>query len=99
MAELCFNRCVHSLGQRNLSADEEFCVDKCASKHVNINHKMMSIYMEVQPQIVNKRNEELQQQAQQQLLAAATVATPVPETDLPAIEVQSPSTLTEATAS
>uniref|UniRef100_T1JAV5 Mitochondrial import inner membrane translocase subunit n=1 Tax=Strigamia maritima TaxID=126957 RepID=T1JAV5_STRMM len=64
MTELCFSRCVDSLNYRQLSPDEVSCVDKCASKHVNINHRMMSIYMEVQPQIVSRRIEEMNQQNQ-----------------------------------
>lgn len=35
----------------------------CTKKHVNVNHKVMQVYIEVQPQIVNKRIEEMNKQA------------------------------------
>ncbi|XP_067132632.1 mitochondrial import inner membrane translocase subunit Tim10 B [Centruroides vittatus] len=64
MAELCFNHCVYNMNQRDLTTEEVDCVNKCASKSIHINHKLMSIYMEVQPEIVNKRIEEANLQAQ-----------------------------------
>ena len=36
------------------------CVDICTNKHVRVNHKMMSVYMEVQPLIMQKRMEEME---------------------------------------
>lgn len=36
------------------------CVDVCANKHVRVNHKMMSVYMEVQPLMMQKRMEEME---------------------------------------
>ncbi|XP_013790316.1 mitochondrial import inner membrane translocase subunit Tim10 B-like [Limulus polyphemus] len=57
MSETCFNHCVRNLNQRDLTTDEVHCVEKCAAKNININHKVMAIYMEVQPEIINKRVE------------------------------------------
>ncbi|XP_071449399.1 mitochondrial import inner membrane translocase subunit Tim10B [Hetaerina americana] len=59
MSELCFNRCVYTFGGRDLTREEAHCAEICASKHVKINHKSMAVYMEVQPLIVNKRIEEM----------------------------------------
>jgi mitochondrial import inner membrane translocase subunit TIM10B len=55
------------------------CVERCCGKFVRTNHAIMATFVEVQPQIVNKRIEEMtaanaaiQQQQQQQV-------TPAPE--------------------
>ena len=47
------------------------CVDRCCNKHVRVNHKVMAVYMEVQPFIVQKRIEEMEKLNYQ---------TPAPET-------------------
>ncbi|GAB6023885.1 mitochondrial import inner membrane translocase, subunit [Chamberlinius hualienensis] len=59
MAEMCFSRCVGPLSQLNLTAAEEKCADTCAAKFLNINHKMMAVYMEAQALMINKRQEEM----------------------------------------
>lgn len=44
------------------------CVDRCVGKHVSVNHKIMSVYSEVQPIYMQRRIDEMTQQmeAQQQ---------------------------------
>lgn len=58
MTENCFKKCVDEMNSRQLNRDEELCVNKCSSKFINANHRMMSIYVEVQSALVNKRIEE-----------------------------------------
>ncbi|KOC59402.1 hypothetical protein WH47_11031, partial [Habropoda laboriosa] len=36
------------------------CVENCSGKHIHANHKIMEIFMEVQPVIARKNMEELQ---------------------------------------
>ncbi|EEB12345.1 mitochondrial import inner membrane translocase subunit Tim9 B, putative [Pediculus humanus corporis] len=54
--------CVNHLSDRDLSQDECGCVDMCTKKHVSVNHKVMQVYMEVQPEIINKRIEDMNKQ-------------------------------------
>ncbi|XP_037568949.1 mitochondrial import inner membrane translocase subunit Tim10 B [Dermacentor silvarum] len=61
MTETCFRHCVNNLNYRDLTPDESQCVDRCAGKAISVNHRMMSIYMEVQPEMM-KRSIEAQQQ-------------------------------------
>lgn len=63
MTETCFQNCVNNLNYRDLTADESRCVELCAGKAISVNHRMMAIYMEVQPEMM-KRSLEAQQQQQ-----------------------------------
>jgi len=50
---------------------QDICVNNCAQKYIYANHKVMEIFMEVQPIMVRKRMEEmnaaaLEEQNQQQ---------------------------------
>jgi len=60
ISETCFSQCISSLHQRDMQEDEIACVARCADKHVNANQKIMSVFMEVQPQIVAKRVEKME---------------------------------------
>ncbi|XP_031841010.1 mitochondrial import inner membrane translocase subunit Tim10 B [Nomia melanderi] len=61
ISEACFQRCTNTFMSRNISAEEEVCVRKCADKHIRANQKTMEIFMELQPAIVQKRIAEVQQ--------------------------------------
>ncbi|XP_046404629.1 mitochondrial import inner membrane translocase subunit Tim10 B isoform X2 [Ischnura elegans] len=78
MSELCFNRCVYTFGGRELTREEATCTELCVSKHVKVNHKSMAVYMEVQPLIVNKRIEEMNE-AQRKLEKEAEKTTSPPD--------------------
>ena len=41
------------------------CVENCAQKHINVNHKIMKLYMEIQPEFVNRKMEEANRLQQQ----------------------------------
>ncbi|XP_015924643.1 mitochondrial import inner membrane translocase subunit Tim10 B isoform X2 [Parasteatoda tepidariorum] len=62
MAETCFNQCIENFNGRQLTPTEESCIEKCSSKGVAVNHRLMMSYMEIQPEIMNKRVEEMQKQ-------------------------------------
>lgn len=33
-------------------------MENCAQKHINVNHKVMKLYMEIQPEFMNRKMEE-----------------------------------------
>ncbi|KAJ9593972.1 hypothetical protein L9F63_014613 [Diploptera punctata] len=72
IAESCFLRCVHTFHTRGLTEEEAVCVSRCTNKHVKVNNKIMEIYMEVQPLIVNKRIEEMNALQEKQKEAQAS---------------------------
>ncbi|XP_075226409.1 translocase of inner membrane 9b [Lycorma delicatula] len=71
ITENCFLHCVNTLGERSVTSEEQKCVDLCTLKHIKVNHKVMSVYLEVQPIIMNRRIEELNQ-AQAAMVSADT---------------------------
>ncbi|XP_023656197.2 mitochondrial import inner membrane translocase subunit Tim10 B [Paramormyrops kingsleyae] len=60
MTEICFLRCTSNLNYRNLTMDEERCVDSCASKLIRSNHRLMGTYVQLMPRIVQKRLDEME---------------------------------------
>ncbi|XP_076233213.1 mitochondrial import inner membrane translocase subunit Tim10 B [Calliopsis andreniformis] len=60
ISEACFKRCMNTFISREISTDEDICLRKCLEKHIHANHKMMEIFMEVQPVLVQRRIEEVQ---------------------------------------
>lgn len=38
---------------------QDLCISNCAQKYIHANHKIMEIFMEVQPIMVRKRMEEM----------------------------------------
>ncbi|XP_034489966.1 mitochondrial import inner membrane translocase subunit Tim10B [Drosophila innubila] len=63
VTELCFNRCVDNLSQRELFDQERTCVDRCVTKFARFNQNMMKSYVDVQTKINAKRMEEAEQLA------------------------------------
>jgi len=60
MSENCFNRCVNTFQTRDVTEEETNCIDLCTNKHVRVNHKIMAVYMEVQPLVMQRRVEEME---------------------------------------
>ncbi|EDW82569.1 uncharacterized protein Dwil_GK25064 [Drosophila willistoni] len=63
VTELCFNRCVDNLNQRELGSQEDTCVDRCVTKFARFNENMMKVYVDVQTTINAKRVKEMEEQA------------------------------------
>ncbi|XP_035288049.1 mitochondrial import inner membrane translocase subunit Tim10 B [Anguilla anguilla] len=63
MTEICFQRCTSNLNYRNLTMDEERCVDSCAGKLIRSNHRLMGTYVQLMPGIVQRRLEEMEAKA------------------------------------
>ncbi|KAL6260147.1 hypothetical protein P5V15_007682 [Pogonomyrmex californicus] len=56
---MCFKKCANTFLSREITSDEDFCINNCAQKYIHANHKIMEIFMEVQPAMVRKRMEEI----------------------------------------
>lgn len=52
-----------------LCSPQATCVNTCARKHINVNHKIMQVYMEVQPLIVQQRMDEMNKKAEESMEA------------------------------
>ncbi|XP_780102.1 mitochondrial import inner membrane translocase subunit Tim10 B [Strongylocentrotus purpuratus] len=55
--ETCFTRCVQNLNYRVLTPAEDSCTSNCISKLINVNHREISTYMEINP--LNRRLNEM----------------------------------------
>ncbi|CAK9796465.1 Mitochondrial import inner membrane translocase subunit Tim10 B [Anthophora plagiata] len=60
MSETCFKTCIGTFISRDISINEAQCIENCSGKHIHANHKIMEIFMEVQPAIARKSMEEFQ---------------------------------------
>ncbi|XP_054754661.1 mitochondrial import inner membrane translocase subunit Tim10 B-like [Lytechinus pictus] len=60
--ETCFTRCVQNLNYRVLTPMEETCTSKCISKLINVNHREISVYMEINP--LNRRLNQMNSEEQ-----------------------------------
>ncbi|CAH1776785.1 unnamed protein product [Owenia fusiformis] len=70
MTENCFTKCVYDMNHRFLATDEAGCVERCSSKHVNTNHKIMSefvIYQQKKNEASVAEAEKQQQKIEQEL--------------------------------
>ncbi|KAL0269838.1 UNVERIFIED_CONTAM: hypothetical protein PYX00_007437 [Menopon gallinae] len=85
ITESCFVHCVNQLGQRDLTQDECSCVDVCTKKYVNVNNKVMQVYMEVQSQIINRKIEEVNKQ--QAAISAKVKDINPNKTEVPSVNV------------
>ncbi|XP_033120008.1 mitochondrial import inner membrane translocase subunit Tim10 B-like [Anneissia japonica] len=52
----CFNSCATNFNYRFMTHEEHTCVQKCANKLININHRLITVYMELNP--LNKYKEQ-----------------------------------------
>ncbi|XP_014479397.1 PREDICTED: mitochondrial import inner membrane translocase subunit Tim10 B-like [Dinoponera quadriceps] len=59
ISETCFKRCANTFLTREITANEDLCISNCAQKYIRANHKIMEVFMEVQPIMVRKRMEEI----------------------------------------
>ncbi|XP_056141168.1 mitochondrial import inner membrane translocase subunit Tim10 B [Lampris incognitus] len=74
MTEICFQRCSSNFSYRNLTMDEERCVDNCAGKLIRSNHRLMGTYVQLMPKMVQRRMEEMESNAAENAKLAETAA-------------------------
>ncbi|KAM4726464.1 mitochondrial import inner membrane translocase subunit Tim10 B [Anableps anableps] len=75
MTEICFQRCTSNFNYRNLTMDEERCVDSCAGKLIRTNHRLMGTYVQLMPRMVQRRMEEMESKAAENAKASEAAAT------------------------
>ncbi len=89
ISEDCFKKCVYNMTTRNLDDEEANCISTCVQKHVNVNHKTMECFAEINPIFQQRKLEEhqkeLQQLQQQQQEAAQKAAAAAGETPSTAV--------------
>ncbi|XP_040907013.1 mitochondrial import inner membrane translocase subunit Tim10 B [Toxotes jaculatrix] len=88
MTEICFQRCTSNFNYRNLTMDEERCVDSCAGKLIRSNHRLMGTYVHLMPRMVQRRMEEMESKAAENAKAAEAAASASKES--PATDASSP---------
>ncbi|KAG7261378.1 hypothetical protein CRUP_036092, partial [Coryphaenoides rupestris] len=83
MTEICFQRCTSNFNYRNLTMDEDRCVDNCAGKLIRSNHRLMGTYVQLMPKMVQRRVDEMQSKAASAAAAAeaGSVTEPPPATE------------------
>ncbi|XP_051161447.1 mitochondrial import inner membrane translocase subunit Tim9-like [Leptopilina boulardi] len=57
ISETCFNHCTNTFLTREISPNEDVCVNNCAQKFVNTNHRVMEVYSEILPIFTKKMME------------------------------------------
>lgn len=78
MTEICFQRCSSNFNYRNLTMDEERCVDNCAGKLIRSNHRLMGTYVQLMPRMVQRRLDEMESKAKAAEAAALSQAAEAP---------------------
>lgn len=63
--ETCFGHCVVNLNHRDVTKEEDKCLNDCTTKLTNLNHRLLSVFMVEQPIITQKKVEEAQKQAEE----------------------------------
>ena len=53
--ETCFGHCVVNLNQRDVTKEEDQCLNDCTTKLTNLNHRLLSVFMVEQPIITQKK--------------------------------------------
>lgn len=72
VTELCFRRCASNFNYRNLTSDEQSCVDSCSGKFIVGNQKIMSTFVEIQSVKQQQMLTDAANQQQQQIAEAHT---------------------------
>ncbi|XP_053297612.1 mitochondrial import inner membrane translocase subunit Tim10 B [Pleuronectes platessa] len=88
MTEACFQRCSSNFNYRNLTMDEERCLDSCAGKLIRSNHRMMGAYVQLMPRMMQRRMDEMESKAAENVKAAEAAA--AASLELPAASLELP---------
>lgn len=72
---MCFVHCADNFFTRQLSVNEESCLDKCIDKFSNVNQRVMAAYVHDQAIINERRMKEMEQQMKANEAAALSAAT------------------------
>jgi len=86
--ERCFRDCIVDLSRRDLTTEEDKCLDDCTTKLTKLNHRLLGTFMVEQPRFTQKKIEEAEKTAA--ALQAMQQSTPEPEAELPKNSGQGP---------
>ena len=67
--------------RRTLDSDEDKCISTCVQKHVNVNHKTMEFFAEINPAFQQRKMEEQQQELMKLQQTQTATQAPSAETD------------------
>jgi len=79
--ERCFRDCIVDLSRRDLTTEEDKCLDDCTTKLTKLNHRLLGTFMVEQPRFTQKKIEEAEKTAAK--LQAMQQSTPEPEAESP----------------
>ncbi|XP_026106465.1 mitochondrial import inner membrane translocase subunit Tim10 B-like [Carassius auratus] len=97
MTDICFQRCTSNFNYRNLTMDEERCVDSCAGKLIRTNHRLMGTYVQLMPAMVQKRMQEMESKAAEMAKAEAAAQESSSALENPSTAIPATTTMLEST--
>ena len=53
--ERCFRDCIVDLSRRDLTTEEDKCLDDCTTKLTKLNHRLLGTFMIEQPRFTQKK--------------------------------------------
>ena len=53
--ERCFRDCIVDLSRRDLTTEEDKCLDDCTTKLTKLNHRLLGTFMVEQPRFTQKK--------------------------------------------
>jgi len=62
--ERCFYQCVYDLHHREVSQEEDKCLNDCTTKTAKLSHRVLSAFMVEQPRITQQKLETAQKEAE-----------------------------------
>lgn len=68
VSEACFNHCVNTFADRTTTNDEISCMERCVTKYLGLNRKVMEVFVELQPEIIKRKMDEINKMANTQSL-------------------------------
>jgi import inner membrane translocase subunit TIM9 len=61
--ERCFRDCIVDLSRRDLTTEEDKCLDDCTTKLTKLNHRLLGTFMVEQPRFTQKKIEQAEKDA------------------------------------
>lgn len=81
--ERCFRDCIVDLSRRDLTTEEDKCLDDCTTKLTKLNHRLLGTFMVEQPRFTQKKIEQAEKDAAAMQAMQQSKPEPVDETKGP----------------
>lgn len=62
--ERCFKHCIYDLHHRDVTSDEDKCLNDCTTKTAKLSHRVLGAFMVEQPRITQQKLETAQKEAE-----------------------------------